>query len=100
MVLSSRRAKALIKAVKAEGATDCAVESFTTTTYMIRFANNEVTVSKRFEEESVSLYVSFGPQRAVTGTTDVTASGLKPLVRDALRLARSTPPSALYAPLP
>ncbi|MEN3047537.1 MAG: TldD/PmbA family protein [Candidatus Caldarchaeales archaeon] len=100
MVLSSRRAKALTKAVKAEGATDCAVESFTTTTYMIRFANNEVTVSKRFEEESVSLYVAFGPQRAVTGTTDVTASGLKALVRDALRLAKSTPPSDLYAPLP
>ncbi|MDW8042391.1 MAG: TldD/PmbA family protein [Nitrososphaerota archaeon] len=99
-MLSSKRARALITQVREEGASDCAVESFTTRTYMIRFSNNEVTVSKRFEEESVKMYVAFGPQRAVTGTTDVTVTGLKSLVRDALRLARSTPPSDMYAPLP
>ncbi|MCS7094303.1 MAG: TldD/PmbA family protein [Thaumarchaeota archaeon] len=100
MVLSFKRAKALMTQVKEHGATDSAIESFTTRTYMIRFANNEVTVSKRFEEESVRLYVAIGPQRAVTGTTDVTASGLKLLVNDALRLVKNTPPSDMYAPLP
>ncbi len=100
MGLSFRKARSLVEKLKGSGATDVAVESFTTVTQMIRFANSEITVSKRFDESSLKLYLAFGPQRAVLTTTDLTATGLRRFVQEAIRTAKSTPPSDLYAPLP
>ncbi|MEM2492311.1 MAG: TldD/PmbA family protein [Nitrososphaerota archaeon] len=100
MGLTPKKARSLMERLRGAGATDVAVESFTTVTHMIRFANSEISVAKRFDESSVKLYVAFGPQRAVLTTTDLTAGGLKRLSQEAVRTAKSTPPSDLYAPLP
>jgi PmbA protein len=98
--LTFKKSKLLVERLKGSGATDVAVESFTTVTQMIRFANSEITVSKRFDESSLKLYVAFGPQRAVLTTTDLSATGLRRFLQEAIRTAKSTPPSDLYAPLP
>ena len=95
MGLTFKKSKSLVERLKGSGATDVAVESFTTVTQMIRFANSEITVSKRFDESSLKLYVAFGPQRAVLTTTDLTATGLRRFLQEAIRTAKSTPPSDL-----
>lgn len=92
--------RSALRLARRMGASDAALRITSTKTHMIRFANNEVTVSKVFLEESAELYVAIRERRAVAHMTGVSMGSLKELVSKAVSMAKSSAPAPLYAPLP
>jgi len=82
------------------GATDVVASLETGSTKMLRFANNEVTVSKIFSVSSASVYVSIRERRASSTTTELSAGSLREIVQRAVSEAKNSLPSDVYAPLP
>ncbi|MCS7142370.1 MAG: TldD/PmbA family protein [Aigarchaeota archaeon] len=82
------------------GASDVATEYIRTKTYMMRIANNEISVYNSFSEGYVSVYVVFRERRAMAGTSEVRKGALSELVKRVSRMALESPPSDVYAPLP
>jgi len=68
-----------------KGATDVAVKLHDEQHAMIRFSNNEVTVSKFYNESVMPLSSARNAEKAVNNL---------------IKIAKITPPSELYAPLP
>jgi len=83
-----------------EGATDAAVKVRDEQHVMIRFSNNEVTVSKIYDESEINIFVMIEKKRAETTVPISSARNIAKTVRNLIKIARITPPSELYAPLP
>ncbi|MCS7145748.1 MAG: TldD/PmbA family protein [Nitrososphaerota archaeon] len=100
MVGVRRVAQEVLRAAKRAEATDAAVDLEESTTYMVRFSNNEITVSKVFHEYDVSVYLAIGERRGVATTSVLSLSELKKLVAGLAATTRMAGPSDIYAPLP
>ncbi|GBC69169.1 Metalloprotease PmbA [archaeon HR01] len=82
------------------GASDVCIIASEIRKRMIRFANNEVTVTKSLNESVTGIYVSFKGRRAFNSTTAHGEDALEKLLRTTVKMARSSEPSDTYAPLP
>ncbi len=89
-----------LRAAKRLKATDAAVNLEATTTYMVRFSNNEITVSKVFDEYDVAVYLAIGERRGVASTSTRSVSDIKRLLAGLAENTRLAGPSDIYAPLP
>jgi PmbA protein len=100
MVDIERLSRQALRMAKKLGATDAVLSYYSTKTYMVRFSNNEVAVSKVFMDESADLYVALRERRAVSSTSIISAKSFKELVDNAVSIAKNAPPGEVYAPLP
>lgn len=67
---------------------------------MIRFSNNQITVSKNGLTVSAEVYVSIKGRRAVQSSTEISSKSIENLVKKAVETAKSSPEPDVYAPLP
>ncbi|MDJ0270078.1 MAG: TldD/PmbA family protein [Aigarchaeota archaeon] len=95
-----KMASRLIREARRLGATDAAVMIDSGIRRIIRYANNEITVTKTFNNTSVMLYVCIKERRAVASTTDTSSQALKRMVEKAVYMAKNSPPADVYSPLP
>lgn len=82
-----------------KGATDVVAELFDQRRMMIRFSNNEVTVSKVYRESLLNIFLMIGRHRS---SANVPFSSIKSIEKTVGRLvgtAKNTPPAKVYAPL-
>ncbi|MEM1607427.1 MAG: TldD/PmbA family protein [Candidatus Bathyarchaeia archaeon] len=90
----------IVDLAKRLGATDAAAKLTESRRVMIRFSNNEVTVSKVFLESSIDVFVMIEKHRAATTISALSARNIKKSVENLVKIAKSTPPADIYAPLP
>ncbi len=90
----------LISIGEEEGATDIATKLVDSDETMIRFSNNEITVTKNWRELEVEFFVMVEKRRAGTTTSLLSAQHLAGLMRRLVQLAKTSPPADVYAPLP
>jgi len=90
----------IVDLAKKMGATDVAAKLVEARRIMIRFSNNEVTVSKGFLENSVDVFVMIEKHRAATTINTLSLKNIRRSVENIVRTAKSTPPADVYAPLP
>ncbi|MCX8170594.1 MAG: TldD/PmbA family protein [Candidatus Bathyarchaeota archaeon] len=90
----------IVDLAKRLGATDVTAKLTESRRIMIRFSNNEVTVSKAFLENSVDIFVMIEKHRAATTISTLSIRNIKKAVENLIRMAKSTPPADVYAPLP
>lgn len=90
----------IVDLAKRLGATDVAVKLTEAQRIMIRFSNNEVTVSKTFLENSVDVFVMIENHRAATAISTLSTRNIRKTVENLIKTAKSTPPADIYAPLP
>lgn len=90
----------VVDLAKKLGATDVAAKLVEAQRIMIRFSNNEVTVSKVFLENSVDVFVMIEKHRAATTINTLSIKNIRRSVENIVRTAKSTPPADIYAPLP
>jgi len=90
----------LVNSALKEGATDVAVKVVDEDEVMIRFANNEVTVSKAFREVLFDIFLLIEKHRASTTVPLSPKENLETEVRNLVKTAKITPPAEVYAPLP
>ncbi|RLI13238.1 TldD/PmbA family protein [Candidatus Bathyarchaeota archaeon] len=83
-----------------KGATDAVTKIHDRQHIMIRFSNNEVTVSKFYDELTVDIFLMIKRRRAATTVPFYSARRLERTIEKLIKIARMTPPSELYAPLP
>ncbi|MEM2040611.1 MAG: TldD/PmbA family protein [Nitrososphaerota archaeon] len=100
MVDIERVSRDAIRLAKKSGATDAVLSYYSTKTYMIRFSNNEVTVSKLFMDESAYFYAAIKERRAISSTSIISSKSLKELANNTVSVAKNSPPADVYAPLP
>jgi len=89
-----------LRLAKGGGANDAVSIVRTTDWRMIRFSNNGVTASKVTRETSLSSFMAVGGRRSSFTTTDLSRRSVEDLVRNALKMAKASSPSEVYAPLP
>jgi len=82
------------------GATDVAAKLIELDQTMIRFSNNEVTVSKNFLETIIDIFVMVEKRRAGSTTGLLPAKDLERTVRKLVERAKMSRPADVYAPLP
>lgn len=90
----------LISTGEEEGATDVATKLVESNETMIRFSNNEITVTKNWREFEVEFFVMVEKRRAGTTTSLLSAQHLTRLMRKLVHSAKTSPPADVYAPLP
>jgi PmbA protein len=83
-----------------QGASDVAACLVKKDRTMIRFSNNEVTVSKVFRENLLSIFLMIEKHRSAIMMALSSAKGLDRVVDNLVKTAKNTPPSDVYAPLP
>jgi PmbA protein len=83
-----------------QGATDVAAELSEQDRKMIRFSNNEITVSKSYQEAVVNIFVMVKNHRAVIKTPLSSMSNLRKATLNLVNKAKETPPADVYAQLP
>ncbi|MEM2110375.1 MAG: TldD/PmbA family protein [Candidatus Bathyarchaeia archaeon] len=83
-----------------QGATDVAVSLVEQDRTMIRFSNNEVTVSKVFKENLLGIFLMIERQRSAIVMAFSSVKGLDKVVNNLVKTAKNTPPADVYAPLP
>ncbi|MEM2079210.1 MAG: TldD/PmbA family protein [Nitrososphaerota archaeon] len=82
------------------GASDAAVRLNISNSTMIRFSNNNITISNSFKNVMLEMYVAF-KERRVTGTiTDLSQASIERTVERLVSTAKTVQPSDVYAPLP
>ena len=67
---------------------------------MIRFSNNEVTVSKVYSESLLSIFLMIKEHRAATTMPLSSDRTIEKTVENLVKIAKITPPCDIYAPLP
>ena len=82
------------------GATDVVAHLTDAKETMIRFSNNEVTVSNNFREVAVSIFVMIENRRAGSAINVLTSEEVEKAVKETVKIAKMSPPSETYAPLP
>lgn len=90
----------LISNGKKEGATDIAVKLEESDETMVRFSNNEITVTKNWREQEVEIFVIAEKGRAETRTGLLSIQNLRELIKRLVNMARTSPPAEVYTPLP
>jgi PmbA protein len=83
-----------------EGATDVAAELNEKHQMMIRFSNNEITISKNYHEVLVNIFLAIEKHRAAMTIPLVSIAKLEKNVKRLIKIAKITPPTEVYAPLP
>jgi PmbA protein len=83
-----------------QGATDVAAELREQDQKMIRFSNNEITVSKSYREAVISIFVMVKNHRTVTKTPLSSMPNLRKAAMNLVNKAKKMPPADVYAPLP
>ena len=83
-----------------QGATDIVANLVEYDRTMIRFSNNEITVSKNFRETSVSIFVMIEKQRTGSTVPLRPRGKLDAEVKRLINMAKLIPPADIYAPLP
>lgn len=69
-------------------------------TRLVRFANNQITLSSQVAETAIQVYVVHQARRALGVTFDASGPGVERFVSRLVESARSLAPSEDYAPLP
>ena len=82
------------------GATDVVAKLIEYDTTMIRFSNNEITVSKNYREAVVDIFLMIEKQRADLIIPLASTRALESGVERLINMAKITPPADVYAPLP
>ncbi|MCS7137671.1 MAG: TldD/PmbA family protein [Candidatus Caldarchaeum sp.] len=100
MKLDAALNRRLVRLALRLGASDAALTTYQTRREMIRFANNQITVSKHGVVENAEIYVSVKGRRAVRATTEISMRSLEEMVKQAVATAKTSPESSVYAPLP
>lgn len=90
----------VLKECRGEGATDAVVMVNELEEVMIRFSNNQITVSKNLNEATAEVFVLVGERKAGTDLVDLSKRSLKATTRRLVSEAKSSPPGDIYAPLP
>lgn len=90
----------IVKLGLKQGATDVAADLVEYDKMMIRFSNNEVTVSKNFRESVVSIFLMVEKRRAGSTVPLGSKSKLELEVKRLIGMAEIAPPADVYAPLP
>lgn len=85
---------------KKEGATDIAASLVKSQKIMIRFSNNEISISKVFLESIVDVFIMVEKHRAATSINTLSMKKIGRAVKNLVKVAKSTPPADVYAPLP
>jgi len=83
-----------------QGATDVAAKLVEQDRIMIRFSNNEVTVSKVFRETLPIIFLMIKKHRAAAIVPFSSIRELEEAVEKLIKTAKITPPADVYAPLP
>jgi len=83
-----------------KGATDVVVKIHDEKHIMIRFSNNEITISKFYNESIIDIFLMIKKQRAATTVPLSSTRNLEKTVNNLIKIAKITPPSEIYAPLP
>ncbi|MCS7135710.1 MAG: TldD/PmbA family protein [Nitrososphaerota archaeon] len=90
----------LVRKILKLGASDVATKLNVSNSAMIRFSNNDITISNSFKNVSLEIYVAF-KERRVTGTiTDLSQASIERTVEQLISTAKTVQPSDVYAPLP
>lgn len=82
------------------GATDVVAKLVELDRTMIRFSNNEVTVSKSFRERTLNVFVMIEKQRTGSTIGVLSAKALERALKKLIKMAKTSPPADVYAPLP
>jgi PmbA protein len=82
------------------GATDVVVMVLENEEAMVRFSNNEITLSTDLKEITAHLFIYFKERRAGTSVADLTKRSLEASVDRLVDAAKRSHPSDFYAPLP
>lgn len=83
-----------------EGATDVSAALTESCRIMIRFSNNEITISKLFSDVTLDIFVMVEKHRAATSISVISQRSIERAVKNVVRIAKATPPADVYAPLP
>ncbi len=83
-----------------EGATDVSAALTESRRIMIRFSNNEITVSKLFLDVTLDIFVMVEKHRAATSISTISQRSIERAVKNVVKIAKATPPADVYAPLP
>jgi PmbA protein len=85
---------------KAEGATDTVVTVMELEEVMIRFSNNQITVTKNLNKITANIFAFVKEKKAGTDLADLSKRSLRSTSRRLVSEAKSSPPGEIYAPLP
>ncbi len=83
-----------------EGATDVVADLVELDRTMIRFSNNEITISKNYKESYFGIFLMIEKQRAASTVAYSSSRKLEKMVSYLVRTAKITPPAEVYARLP
>ncbi len=83
-----------------QGATDIVASLIEYEKTMLRFSNNEITVSKNCREAVVNIFLMIEKQRAGSTIPLGPKGTLESEVKRLMSMAKITPPADIYAPLP
>ncbi|MEM2910505.1 MAG: TldD/PmbA family protein [Nitrososphaerota archaeon] len=90
----------LVRKILRLGASDAAVRLDVSNSMMIRFSNNNITVSNFFRDTVLEIYVAFKERRATGAITDLSPPSIEQTVERLVSTAKTVQPSDVYAPLP
>jgi predicted Zn-dependent protease len=90
----------VLKICKGEGASDAVVTVTEVEETMIRFSNNEITVSSALKEASTHIFVADRERKAGVGVADLSKKTLLASAKRVVASAKRAPLGDVYAPLP
>lgn len=90
----------IVKEGKKGGADDVAATCITEDVKMIRFANNEITISKAWLSSTINFMIAFKKRVAIASIEDLSKGSIKQAVHTLLEIAKSTKPNREYERLP
>ncbi len=90
----------IVKEAKKGGAEDVAATCITEDVKMIRFANNEITVSKAWLSSTINFMIVLKKKVAIASIEDISKGSIKKAVHSLLEIAKSTKPNKEYEKLP
>ena len=82
------------------GATDVVASVTEIDRTMIRFSNNEITISKSYRETEIGIFIMIERQRAGSTFGMMPARRIEEAVKRLIKVAKMSPPADVYAPLP
>ena len=83
-----------------KGATDIAVKLVEYDKTMIRFSNNNITISKNYRERMIDIFLMMKERRASITTPLGTKREMEQKIDRLINIAKISPPADVYAPLP
>jgi PmbA protein len=93
-------ASLVVKEGRKGGADDVAVTCITEDVKMIRFANNQITVSKAWLSSTINFMIAFKKRIAIASIEDLSKGSIKQAVHSLIEIAKSTKPNKEYQRLP